>query len=311
MAFLCRSHVLGLSLLAALQIGIARAEWTATFATRAEGQRLLAQRDEHIAQMSPFDRSARMKTDREVSVDEFLAFASGTARAWREEDRRAVEGALRDVAPAISRLLPTLKGTIHLITTSGDEEAGLPYTRGSSIVLPAKELQSDPHKLRRTIAHEMFHVFSRQHPHLRDGLYASVGFKPCSVELPAALKPRKITNPDAPVSRHCIGVQAAGKPVQALPVLFARTPKYDPSSGGSFFDYLVFALVLAQEPPSLARVEEVSGFFEQVGRNTQYIIHPEEIVADNFALLALGQANVPSPEVLQRISNVLKQASAR
>ena len=59
--------------------------------------------------------------------------------------------------------------------------------------------------------------------------------------------------------------------------------------------------------PVLASPEEVSGFFEQVGRNTKYVIHPEEILADNFALLILDEHNVPSPEILQKMRLILEQ----
>jgi len=70
--------------------------------------------------------------------------------------------------------------------------------------------------------------------------------------------------------------------------------RYDPNKGGEFFDYLQFRLLLVErDDPSpavraievgghaqLVEVEEVSGFYEQVGSNTTYIIHPEEIMAD-------------------------------
>jgi hypothetical protein len=57
----------------------------------------------------------------------------------------------------------------------------------------------------------------------------------------------------------------------------------------------------------LASPEEVSRFFEQVGRNTNYVIHPEEILADNFALLVLDEHNVPSPEILEKTQRILEQ----
>jgi hypothetical protein len=41
-----------------------------------------------------------------------------------------------------------------------------------------------------------------------------------------------------------------------------------------------------------------------------YIIHPEEILADNFALLVLQQRQVPSPEVIDRIERVLIDTGA-
>ena len=60
--------------------------------------------------------------------------------------------------------------------------------------------------------------------------------------------------------------------------------------------------------PTLLDLDQVSGFYEQVGRNTDYIIHPEEILADNFKLLLVGKADVSSPDVLRRLRAVLGQA---
>jgi hypothetical protein len=35
----------------------------------------------------------------------------------------------------------------------------------------------------------------------------------------------------------------------------------------------------------------IANFYEQIGTNTTYIIHPNEILADNFVLLALWRNN--------------------
>ena len=156
-------------------------------------------------------------------------------------------------------------------------------------------------------------------------LYEAIGFHQCGeVEFPAELSPHKITNPDAPKNDHCIRVRVAGEPVWAIPILFSLTPKYDVARGGELFTYLTLALLVVEKsPPSglarpifdahrpkLVSINQVSDFFEQVGRNTQYIIHPEEILADNIALLVLGERNVPSPEVLNRIAETLAHARA-
>jgi hypothetical protein len=57
--------------------------------------------------------------------------------------------------------------------------------------------------------------------------------------------------------------------------------------------------------PILLDVRQVSGFMEQVGENTDYIIHPEEILADNFALLLLKDRAVRTPDVLNKMRAVL------
>ena len=139
------------------------------------------------------------------------------------------------------------------------------------------------------------------------------------ISFPASLALRKITNPDAPRNDHYIGVRVDGRECLAIPILFANTESYDAARGGEFFNYLQFRLLLVKrgkepdsvgtvydgEEPRLADLQRVTGFFEQVGRNTGYIIHPEEILADNFALLVMESHDVPSPEILQKMKEIL------
>ena len=109
-------------------------------------------------------------------------------------------------------------------------------------------------------------------------------------------------------------------PFGSVPILFSTADVYNVERGGEFFEYLNFQFLVAEKTskpthpktqyensmPKLVEPRDVSGFFEQVGRNTQYIIHPEEILADNFALLILNGENVPSPQILQKTMEVLR-----
>ena len=139
-----------------------------------------------------------------------------------------------------------------------------------------------------------------------------IGFKKCGeVEFPSDLKSRKITNPDAPRNDHAIQIRVGGEEVRAVPILFSNAAKYDVNRGGEFFNYLQLSFLqvprMSSGQPVLATPEKVSGFFEQVGRNTNYFIHPEEILADNFALLILDEHNVPSPEILEKMRRILER----
>jgi hypothetical protein len=153
---------------------------------------------------------------------------------------------------------------------------------------------------------------SRENPALREKLYESIGFTKCDeIEFPPELRSRKITNPDAPRNDHAIRVSIHGEEVRAVPILFSKAPKYDVGRGGEFFNYLQLSFLqvpgTSTAQPVLATPEEISGFFEQVGHNTDYIIHPEEILADNFALLIIGEHKVQSPEVLEKMRRILEQ----
>lgn len=296
------------------------------FATVDEGRKILTTRDDFVVRLSPFDRAARVETDKDISEEEYFRFVSGNVLAWTPQDKAVVESAWSALEPKLEQMALPLPQKIVLIKTTGREEGGAEYTRANAIILPEPALGAPERgSLAGTLAHELFHVLSRANPALRDKLYAAIGFQPCGeIPFPAELASRKITNPDAPKNDHCIRVQTSQGAVWAVPILFSKTPRYDAAKGGPFFDYLEFKLLVVQRTgssatagatydvahPVLLDVNQVSGFYEQVGHNTDYIIHPEEILADNFKLLLLGRTNVPSPEVLRKMAAVPAQARA-
>jgi len=283
------------------------------FASAAKAAEILGRKDEFIERLSPFDRAARMKTDRSISEDEFLKFVEGNVLTWNESEKAKIEAAIAGIRPALAALPLSLPKIINLVKTTGAEEGCAFYTRDTAIMMPEKATdEADVVLLKKTIAHELFHILTRENPALREKLYESIGFAKCDeVEFPSELKPRKITNPDAPRNDHAIQIRVTGHEVRAVPILLSSTAQYDVRRGGEFFDYLQLKFLQLTPTSStqsvLASPEEVSGFFEQIGRNTNYVIQPEEILADNFALLIVGEHNVPSPEILQKMSAILKQ----
>jgi len=118
---------------------------------------------------------------------------------------------------------------------------------------------------------------------------------------------------------HFVRLQIGGHESLAVPVLLSSVETYDVKRGGEFFAYLQFQFLVVEKDrgsadlkavsegssSKLVGMEGVSGFMEQVGRNTDYIIHPEEILADNFALLVLNSHTVASPEIPRKMREVL------
>jgi hypothetical protein len=290
------------------------------FATRREGRQVLVAKDDFIQRLSPFDRSARMHTDKAVSEGELLEFIGRNVVDWTKEETQAAQAAIEAIQPLLRDLPLSLPSTVQLIKTTGAEEGNAAYTRATAIVLPKSELAKSPKDLQRVICHELFHVLSRQNPELREKLYAVIGFAQCNeIKLPPELERRKITNPDAPRNDHFIRLEIDGHPSLAVPILLSSVEKYDVTRGGEFFAYLQFQFLVVEKvgdsqtfkvvydgsSPKLADMAHVAGFMEQVGRNTDYIIHPEEILADNFALLLLHDQKLSSPEILQKMREIL------
>jgi hypothetical protein len=290
-----------------------------SFATIEQGRDLLTTRDDFITRLSPFDRAARMKTNRVVPEQEFLDFVGKNVVEWTSDEKAAVQSALARLTPKLTELSLPFPKTIIFIKTTGLEEGDAEYTRANAIILPQSALAATKRpSLQPTIAHELFHVLSRNAPDLRDRVYAVIGFQPCGeIPFPPELASRKITNPDAPKNDHCIRLQSGQSSVWGVPILFSNADRYDPAAGGEFFQYLEFKFLVVEKPdagatydPSkiaLLDVNQVQGFYEQVGRNTEYIIHPEEILADNFKFLLVGRTNLPSPEIQRNLAAALRQ----
>jgi hypothetical protein len=287
----------------------------AHFASVSEGAEILGRKDDFIQRLSGFDRSARLKTDRSISEDEFLKFVKANVVTWTEPEKTAVEAAIAHIRPGLQTLSLSLPKTIYFVKTTGAEEGKAFYTRNTAIILPGNELDgAGPKLLEKTIAHELFHILSRENPTLREKLYQLIGFSKCpEVALPVELRDRKITNPDAPRNDHSIRLRVGDREVVGVPILFSDSEKYNAGRGDEFFNYLQFKFLVVPKNgkgsggAELVALERASGLFEQVGRNTDYVIHPEEILADNFALLVLDEQNVPSPEILQRMRATLVQ----
>jgi hypothetical protein len=298
-------------------------ESSVVFASVGEGRKILTARDDFIERMSPFDRASRMKTDAEVSKEDFLRFVATNVLDWSDGERVMVNAALGRLKPQLEMFSLPFPKTIYLIKTTGNEEGGQQYTRQNAVVLNSRILVPGQDKaLDKCIAHELFHVLSRQNPDLREKCYAVIGFQKCAeVILPSNLTLLRLTNPDAPRNDHYIEVNTAGKPIYAVPVLFSKAAKYDVHEGGEFFSYVQFKFLVVEKPiaaslskpvfteksSQLLNVDQLSGFYEQIGHNTEYIVHPEEILADNFSMLVRSEKSARSPEVLTRLKLALRR----
>ena len=54
-------------------------------------------------------------------------------------------------------------------------------------------------------------------------------------------------------------------------------------------------------------IEQAEDLYEKIGKNTDYVINPEEVLADNFAFMIVEKKDLPTPEVVNRMKEVLKK----
>lgn len=284
----------------------------------AQGRKVLLERDAFAESLSRFDRQSRLDTTRDVTTDELLRFAAKQVLPWTDEDAQRVAEATASLRPKLRPLGDIFPREVLLIQTTGREEGGAAYTRGEAIILPAGKIRQPPERLERLLTHELFHVLSRHDPKLRKRLYEIVGFEVCDdVPLPAGLKDRKITNPDAPRIDCVIRLEFDDRAAACAPVLIASAEDYEPGARGGFFKYLQFRLMevrpretgfapkLVDGAPVLHEPKDADNYFELIGRNTGYIIHPDEILADNFVHLVQKRENLDTPRIVEAMARKL------
>ena len=289
---------------------------TIKFAHKKTSATLLSQKDDFLEALSDFDRAARMQVSKNPTESEFQVFIQQQCLDWQSWEIKLVTDTLKNIQ---KRLVPyhlSLPSEIYLARTSGREESYASYTRSNIVILPEKTITDAV--LGQTIMHELFHVLSRNNPKLRDSLYQIIGFQLCKdFKMPDFLQKVKITNPDAPQNIHYVEVVKDGKKVKVIPFLYTKMEKYDETQQAPFFFYIAslqewqakynelkmvptflaveekkgkIVPILENKKPVLWNMWELKGY-DETEFYTGYLIHPEEIMAENFVAMLMNKKN--------------------
>lgn len=317
--WLCTLTLVGLAAEPAAEFKL-NAESVVRFATVEEGQAVLMADDAFTKSLSKFDLQSRLKSGADVTLDDWKKFAAGHVRGWDAAEIRTVSESLARIAGPLAELRLPLPKTVLLIRTSGEEESNAAYTRGTAIILPKAMLARSPARLDGLLAHELFHVLSRHDGAFRARLYRLIGFEMCDpIAFPKMLADRRITNPDAPLVDCTIELKGEnGRTYFGAPVLYASANSFDPEQKKTMFQYLTFRLLVVEREvagpwqprlengdPVVIDPKKEPAFYEKIGKNTAYIIHPDEILAENFERLIMGTKNLPTPRIIDDMKAAL------
>lgn len=280
----------------------------------AQARVLLSQEDATTRQWSRFDYEARLGK-KGGTRQELIHFIADQARDWSELDKQRMQEAADTLNSHIKalNLSLTLPQEIRILKTTMAEEGGAGgYTRMDYIVVEEQIARMKPQQASYLLAHELFHVLTRNNSDFREKMYKLIGFNivPEEFEVPADLRDVVITNPD--VNRFDsyarFRIKSEERPCAML--IYANKP-YE---GGSFFNYLTIGLMPLKDGKAEQKdgktviygIKDAENFFEQVGRNTNYIINPEEILAENFAFLLTRKPVTGTPELIEKMRQALQ-----
>jgi len=288
------------------------------FAAVADGRRILTNDDDWLAATGGFQRRAMMGRAQPVSLSQFRQWNGDAVQPWSASQRARWQAAAQAIEARVRELRLPLPDETLLVSSNGQESAGMPYTRANAIVITLGGNAAPPAMDHWLMAHELWHVVSRHAPALADRVYREIGFEPVpQLVWPAAWDDIRIANPDAPVNRHALPAEVDGRSVLLTPVLVAaRTPLRLDEPFTALFELRLLELqpdadgrrshaVMHDGAPRWHAVARVPAFLERLGGNTPYVIHPEETMAENVAHLLTGRP-ARNGDLLRRIEAALR-----
>jgi hypothetical protein len=271
--------------------------------------------DVYTRALTPFDLQIRLGIPQGATEKDYLARSASQVRDWPVEEQAQLKQAFGEVDAFLKKqgIKLNLPSTIMMIKTAGKEEFEADgYTRGNRIMLCTNPRQPiSTH----TIAHELFHVYSRFNEQKRNEIYAIFGFKKCDrMNTAQAIGGRMITNPDCPFIEHYITVKVNEKPVDMVLQLYSKNDYDEKYNLGDYANVGLLQVagngtkkmpVIKDGKGVFYELDQVPDLFAHISTNTSYVLHPEEISAEHFAMWVIGQ-KVPQPEFMEKLAAKLK-----
>jgi len=236
---------------------------------------------------------------------EYVHFLKTDVEGFSYEETKFLQGVMEKVFRTVNGVSPGIfPDTVVLLKTKGRHYGdGVWYTRENCIVIPADELKRrKTNPFTTTMYHELFHVWSRLNPAKSARAYRLIGFEALGydkLKLPPLLAERVLHNPDGvDFAQKITLAQNDGSTVYAVPIIFSNQLGWTEGQN-PFFAYLEFSLFQIEKQPdgtwvvlakedgysSALNMQGQNDFFRQIKDNTGYIIHPDEVLADNFAFI--------------------------
>ena len=286
------------------------------FATRAEAQMLITELDDYTRNWNQFDIDVRLQKP-QGRKSALLQFAMDQTLNWSDEEKARISKTMKSLDAEIKKQKYNLefpKEIVFVKTTQKEEGNAEAYTRMNWIAIGEEALKSSSDTdLKYLVAHELFHLLTRQNVHFKKDMYQIIGFEVAEKEIlfPSDLAEMRISNPD--ISRYdSYGTFTIGGQKQYCTMVIYTDKPYN---GNTLFDYLKIGLVplngefipvQKSGKTIIYSLDDAEDFYTQVGKNTSYVINPEEIMADNFAYTLIGKKDLPNPEIIQKTQKVLK-----
>ena len=298
------------------------------FADEKKAQELFLSNTKFLNNLNQYGLDYRLNK-KNATLEEYKAFGTSQMREFTEKEKNLVSKQIIKMENTLNNQkinLPFDEEIIFIKSTQKEENGSLSYTHSTQIYLGEnifnmmgdKSDISDKFEVEKIFWHELFHCISRTNVIFRKEMYKIIHFTVMDKDfiIPKEIYEISISNPDVEHHDSYATFKIDGKNIDCYMVLTAFKPFNKP--GDSFFNCLQFSIVPIDSKGEFYLPQDTENFWEIFGKNTPYVIDPEECLADNFSFAVLNQEyekyseckrselNFKNPEIIEKIINYLK-----
>ena len=282
------------------------------FASAEEGRALLLANTDYYSQITQTDMDFRLGHGN-ATLDELLERSTAEIKNFNIIEKYIVDRHIAKMARKLAKNnyeLPLPEKitfvktdmSVEIMTASG-------YTHGTEIYLNSiniaiSAIPGAGQYFEKLLWHELFHCLTRNNPGFRAQMYSLIHFTVADsdFELPPCVRERYLSNPDVEHHDSYAAFMIEGQKIDCFLVWMATTD-YSETQSGTEPDKIAVLVPIDGADIYYTR-DQASNFDEILGTNTDYVIDPEECMADNFAYAMCygtdgrdGQG-YPNPEII-------------
>lgn len=235
------------------------------------------------------DKDGTVETLREFGAAQMLEF-SGEEKALLQQAMDEIEELLREKGISLPKV-----GEITFVKSTQREEGGRDaytpsaYTHGTQIymnnyllLLLSSSWEKNHLKGIGILLHEIFHCLTRYDPDFRREMYSLIGFHIADGEfaLPESMAGKAISNPDVEHHNAYAGFTVNGEKKDCYLVTVSAQPF---EKRGEYLNSYLETVLVSVDGKEIYSTDEAEDFWDVFGRNTAYVIDPEECLAENFS----------------------------
>ncbi len=241
-----------------------------------------------------------------VDIVQYKAWLGQQVADWPNDLQQRVAELWQQVLVESEALFPGLAPDTLVLIALQDAPYGshIYFTRQNAVLLPISDLrQREEADLLLIFRHELFHLISRARKAARDDLYAIANYQPLLAPLvwENPLYTRRLINPDAPNFDYALNREGQ----LFVPLLYCPDTLVESSASDRFAVNLRFSFLALSGDTVTQRVLPEWHAKAASNANSDYFIHPEEVLAEHFSFL-LSQQKVLYPEELVALRQLLE-----